>query len=1095
MTFGVKVSVMSRSHVVGASVLSREYWPGAAMNTLTATRATLIGLALLATPLGGETHPRGQVQSLAVLATPEQLPDQPRMGVSPAAVDEARKKSAIDAYGSLPLGFEPNRGQTDPRVKFLARGHGLTLFLSSPDAVLVTRGAVIRMRLLGANPDSDPQGLDELPGRVHSFIGRDPGQWRINAPTYARVRYRAVYPGIDLVYYGTRQRRLEYDFVVAPNADPRTIRLGFEGVDRLKVDADGDLLLHVGDAALRFAKPLVYQTVAGVRREIPGGWVREGAFAVGFRVAAYDPSVPLVIDPVVSLATYIGGEETDQAFGIALDTAGNVYLTGNTTSINFPTTIGSVGATRPGGIDAFVVKLDPALSAAVYSTYLGGTTGDDAGRAIAVDGDGNAYVTGFTNSSDFPILFPPSRLSAFGGGICSGVPCNDAFVVQLGTAGALFFATYLGGSGSDVGLGIAVDPVGDPFHGGNGTLPRVHVTGGTFSTNFPTTPGSLQPAPTPGGSREAFYATFEVDFNDNLALQYSTLLRGAGDDVSNAIVVDSTGAAYVTGSTASANFLVTAGALQTNFAGPAGGTDAFVTKFDKFGALVYSTYLGGSASDEGLAIAVDDGGNAYITGVTSSRNFPATGTFTFSGAIQAFLTKIGPPGTSLVVSRAVPTGTFDTTARDPAAPTISVGMARDGAGNIYIAGSEVRCVGPGCTPQTDAFVVSLDPSAMTTNTIFVDGSGDDFGLGLAVDVCGNVFLTGDTNSADFPVTPGVVQGVFGGGSDAFVVKIEGLGLGGTPGAGGGCGSASGGGSSSGDSSGGGSSSCFIATAVFGSPMASEVHVLREFRDRALLPHKTGRVVVAAYNWLGPPLARVIARSETLKALVRAGLRPIISTASLLRGRAALAFYLVVSAGSLMAAAIVSVALARCAELARRRAIVTALVIAVALTAGVALLDQSNNVRSLSSRGSAVDRGLRPERRIEARTGTHAVGRTGGEVSQIGRDRYAVSLGSPIGWLPSIANSVEVRPTFGGLRITSEIGDGILTAEGLIVTDPKLSASVGLEPGDRVRAINGHPPTGGVFLALIKLRRDPDSGALRLDVERGGQKLERVVVIR
>jgi hypothetical protein len=233
----------------------------------------------------------------------------------------------------------------------------------------------------------------------------------------------------------------------------------------------------------------------------------------------------------------------------------------------------------------------------------------------------------------------------------------------------------------------------------------------------------------------------------------------------------------------------------------------------------------------------------------------------------------------------------------------------------------------------------------------------------------------------------------------------------------------------------------------------------------------------------------------LKALVRTALRPIISLASLLRGHAALAFYLTVSAWSLVAAAIIGVALARCAGLARRRAIATALVIAFALTTGVALLDRPNHVRSPSSRASAVDRGLRPERAAEARMGARAATRPVGEVSQIGPDHYAVSLGSPAGWLPSIANSVEVSPTFTGFRITSEIGDGILTAEGLTVTDPKWSASIGLEPGDMVRAINGHPPAGGAFLALIKLRRDPDSGAIRLDVERGGQKLERVVVIR
>src|SRR5439155_15869791 len=289
------------------------------------------------------------------------------------------------------------------------------------------------------------------------------------------------------------------DFTVAPGADPRAIRLGFEGADRLELTADGDLGLHVGNVGLRFAKPLVYQDVAGARREIPGGWVLEEAFTVGFRLAAYDRSKPLVIDPVVSLATYVGGTDTDQAFAIALDTSGNVYLTGNTASANFPTTVGAVQTTfggPAGGTDAFVVKLDPTFATLVYSTYLGGTTGpvgttgggNDAGRGIAVDASGNAYVTGFTNSSDFPTTAGAFQ-TVFGGGTCSGVPCNDAFVVKLDSAGALVYGTYLGGNKSDVGLGIAVDSSGNSY-----------VTGGTFSTAaggatpFPTTAGAFKVA-------------------------------------------------------------------------------------------------------------------------------------------------------------------------------------------------------------------------------------------------------------------------------------------------------------------------------------------------------------------------------------------------------------------------------------------------------------------------------------------------------------------------------------------------------------------------------------------------------------------------
>src|SRR5436190_8491855 len=562
--------------------------------------------------------------SLLVIAALGLIPALPG---SVANADDIAPSAVSEAYGKLPLSFEANRGQTDAQVKFLSRGPGHTLFLTSTEAVLVLttresparepavhgkparRGpgtdAVLRMTFVGAQPPLRPVGREELPGRANYFIGKDPAKWRTNVPTYAKVQYAALYPGIDLIYYGN-QRQLEYDFVVRPGADPGLIALGFRGADKLDVDDQGNLVLDTAVGNIRMRKPVIYQEVNGVRREVAGSYVLTGTHQVGFRIAAYDASQPLVIDPVLSYSTYLGGSNTDQGLGIAVDTSGNAYVTGRTQSTNFPTTAGAFQTTGGGTEDAFVTQLIPMGTVLVYSTYLGGSGIDD-GLGIAVDALGNAYVTGVTFSTNFPTTAGAFQTTLGG--------TEDAFVTTLNATGSLLvYSTYLGGSDFDEGFGIAVD-----------ALRNAYVTGFTGSTNFPTTAGAFQT--TGGDTVDAFVTKLR---SEDRRVGYSTYLRGSGVDDGLGIAVDALRNAYVTGFTGSTNVPTTAGAFQTTF----GGTeDAFVTKLNPMGTgLVYSTYLGGSGVDDGFGIAVDALGNAYVTGATLSTNFPTT-----AGAFQTTL--------------------------------------------------------------------------------------------------------------------------------------------------------------------------------------------------------------------------------------------------------------------------------------------------------------------------------------------------------------------------------------------------------------------------------------------------------------------------
>ena len=668
----------------------------------------------------------------------------------------------LEAYGKLPLAFEANTGQVDPEVKFLSRGNGCTLFLTASEAVLSltqltaatsrggsrsANGSVLRMKLVGANPSPEVVGLEELPGKSNYFIGNDSSRWRTNVSTYGKVEYRDVYPGVSLVYYGNG-RQLEHDFVVAPGANPGRIRVAIEGADKLELDPEGDLLLHASSGDVHLRKPIVYQETHGVRQEVAGSYIlhsRNPHWAeVGFEVASYDATRPLVIDPVLAYSiSYLGGADTDFGNGIAVDSAGNAYVTGSTNSTNFPTGSPFQG-TNGGGSDAFVAKLNAAGSALVYSTYLGGSSNDN-GYGIAVDSSGNAYVTGYTSSSNFPTASPLQRANAGG--------AFDAFVAKLdGSGSALIYSTYLGGRGDDGGGGIAVDAVGNAY-----------VTGSTNSTNFPTGSIALQGA---NGGYDAFVAKLNAAGS---ALVYSTYLGGSGADHGGGIAVDSAGNAYVTGDTNSTNFPTAARPVQLRFAG--GQSDGFVAKLNAAGsALVYSTYLGGSGVDSAYGIAVDSSGNAYVTGGTNSTSFPTASPLQGANAgYDAFVAKLDAAGSALVYSSYLGGSGID----------VGHAIAVDSAGNAYVAGwtnsTNFTTVSPSQGTNGggyDAFFAKLNASgsALVYSTC-LGGSGDDYGYGIAVDRFGNAHVTGVTNSTNFP-TVSALQATYGGGTqDAFVARL------------------------------------------------------------------------------------------------------------------------------------------------------------------------------------------------------------------------------------------------------------------------------------------------------------------------------------
>lgn len=695
---------------------------------------------------------------------------------SAAAPADPRPSSA---YGGIPLHFEANGGQTHGDVRFLAHGAGYVVLLTANTAVLKAArplshaerggrsaaeprriaGVALRMSLAGASAQPNVSALEPLRGKTNYVVGSDPSKWRTNVPTYAKVRFADVYPGIDIVYHGD-QRQLEMVFVIAPGADSAKVAIDFQGIETIEVDDDGDLVLHAGAETLRVRKPLAYQDFDGVRRAVDARYVIESAKRVGFSVGPYDRARPLVVDPVFAYAAETGtlsGSRSEYAAGIAVDAGGNAYVTGGTLSTDFPTTFGGFQTTFAGydGLneigDGYITKIDSTGTTLIYSTYLGGSSGDEA-TGIAVDADGNAHVVGFTNSFNFPTTAGALQNPRDGG------RPGSAFFAKLSSDGsALLYSTYLGGTRYDHATGVTLDAAGNTY-----------VTGFTFSEDFPVTAEAVQPifAGPVNDSGDAFVTKFSAA--DTLV--YSTYLGGSAADCGYGIAADSGGSAYVTGQTDSVNFPVTAGAFQAQR--PSDASNVFVAKLDASGStLVYSTYLGGNSPSTGTAIAVDADGNGYVAGSTSASDFPTT-TAAFqttpSGAGDAFVAKLNASGSALIYSTLLGGTSLD----------IASGISVDPEGYAHVTGATWSTNFP-VTPDAfqsalggggDAFVTNLNPtgSALTYST-YLGGTGTDRGIGIATNSFGDALIVGSTDSPDFPTTHAF--GTSSGGFDAFIVKI------------------------------------------------------------------------------------------------------------------------------------------------------------------------------------------------------------------------------------------------------------------------------------------------------------------------------------
>jgi hypothetical protein len=687
-------------------------------------------------------------------------------------------RSTQNRISNNSLSFETNRGQADKSFDYIARARGYTVALSAAKTVVAFNKSQLPIRFVGANGRAQVKAQNLLPGRINYLHGNNPSHHQTNISAYARVRYSEIYPGVDIVYYG-KGSQLEYDFVVAPHASVDQITFNLETVKSSKVQ-NGELVVSVDNESFSFEKPIIYQEVDGRRVEITGGYVLKGMNTVGFKIGEYDHQRPLVIDPVLRYSSYVGGSGSEWGNYVKVDAAGNVFLTGFTTSPNFVHTDASV---PKGGFDVFITKLSPTGSL-IFSTFFGGS-GSDTGMSLAFH-DNNIFVSGLTDSANYPTTSGAYQQTQNSN--------QTGFITKLNSTGsAILYSTYFGGTGGiSNGLRIALDASGD-----------VYLAGSTNSTQLPVTPGAFQAAlnpPVAQGSpawSDAFVARIHPAGGGTADLVYSSYIGGNLDEITPQIALDGSGMVYLAGVTYSTNFPTTANGLQTQPGSTDiqqrinGASDGYLVKLDLTqpgaAALIYSTYIGGTWEDSVHGLALDSARNAYLTGRTTSANFQTTRNALqrqLAGKKDAYVMKLNParPGTSGLVYSTYLGGSEDENSFGSA-------IAVDSVGNAYLTGDTrstnlpvtVGAFQPSIggisdvfsAPGGDAFIAKLNSAgtALVYFTYLGGGGGDGAGT-IAIDANRNAYVSGYTFSDNLPLTAGAMQLQQGGSFDAFLARVE-----------------------------------------------------------------------------------------------------------------------------------------------------------------------------------------------------------------------------------------------------------------------------------------------------------------------------------